>query len=101
MYEQYYVDQAKQKGGNLPAFHGGRFQRGYGLGSIFKGLFRWALSHLEHYRVPKCSGKKLFKRVSMLHNCKMCSLEKMLKQQQKSALNKLWTYLPKIPHTVS
>ena len=39
-YEQYYVDQAKQKGGNLPAFHGARFQRGYGLGSIFKGLFR-------------------------------------------------------------
>ena len=46
LYEQYYVDQAKQKGGNLPAFHGARFQRGYGLGSIFKGLFRWAMLHL-------------------------------------------------------
>ena len=47
LYEQYYVGQAKQKEGNLPAFHGARFQRGYGLGSIFKGLFRWALPHLQ------------------------------------------------------
>ena len=47
LYEQYYLDQAKQKGGNLPAFHGARFQRGYGLGSMFKGLFRWAVPHLQ------------------------------------------------------
>ena len=47
LYEQYYVDQARQKGGNLPAFHGARFQRGYGLGSIFRGLFRWAMPHLQ------------------------------------------------------
>ena len=38
LYEEYYLNQAKQKGGNLPAFHWSRFQRGYGLGSIFKGL---------------------------------------------------------------
>ena len=44
LYEQYYLDQAKLKGGN---FHGARFQRGYGLGSIFKGLFRWAMPHLQ------------------------------------------------------
>ena len=46
-YEQYYLDQAKQEGGNLPAFHGARFQRGYGLGSMFKGLFRWAMPHRQ------------------------------------------------------
>ena len=34
-YEQYNVHQAKQKGGNVPTFHGTRFQRGYGLGSRF------------------------------------------------------------------
>ena len=56
LYEQYYVDQAKQKGGNLPAFHGARFQRGYGLGSIFKGLFRWAMPHLQ--QGAKMLGKK-------------------------------------------
>ena len=55
-YEQYYVDQAKQKGGNLPAFHGARFQRGYGLGSIFKGLFRWAKPLLQ--QGAKVIGKK-------------------------------------------
>ena len=47
LYEQYYIDQAKQRGGNLPAFHGSRFQQGYGLGSIIKGLFRWAMPHLQ------------------------------------------------------
>ena len=47
LYEEYYLNQTKQKGGNLPAFHGARFQQGYGLGSIFKGLFRWAMPHLK------------------------------------------------------
>ena len=56
LYEQYYLDQAKQKGGNLPAFHGARFQGGYGLGSIFKGLFRWAMPHLQ--QGAKVLGKK-------------------------------------------
>ena len=52
----YYLTQAKQKGGNLKAFHGSRFQRGYGLGSIFKGLFYWALSHIQ--LGAKVLGKK-------------------------------------------
>ena len=56
LYEQYYVDQAKQKGGNLPAFHGSRFQQGYGLGSIFKGLFCWVMPHLQ--QGAKALGKK-------------------------------------------
>ena len=56
LYEEYYLDQAKQKGGNLPAFHGARFQRGYGLGSIFRGLFRWAVPHLK--QGAKMLGKK-------------------------------------------
>ena len=56
LYQQYYVDQAKQKVGNLPAFHGTRFQRGYVLGSIFKGLFRWAMPHLQ--QGAKVIGRK-------------------------------------------
>ena len=56
LYEEYYLNQAKQKGGNLPAFHGARFQQGYGLGSIFKGLFRWAMPHLQ--QGAKVLGKK-------------------------------------------
>ena len=58
LYEHYYLDQAKQKGENLPVFHGARFQRGYGLGSIFRGLFRWALPYLE--QGAKMLGKKAF-----------------------------------------
>ena len=50
------LNQAKQKGGNLPTFHGSRFQQGYGLGSIFKGLFRWAMPHLQ--QDAKVLGKK-------------------------------------------
>ena len=56
LYEEYYLNQAKRKGGNLLAFHVARFQRGYGLGSIFKGLFRWALPHLQ--QGAKVLGKK-------------------------------------------
>ena len=57
LYEEYYLNQAKQKGGNVPAFHGARFQRGFGLGSIFKGLFRWAVPHLK--QGAKMLGKKV------------------------------------------
>ena len=56
MYEEYYLNQAKPKGGNLPAFHGSRFQQGYGLGSICKGLFRWAIPRLQ--QGAKLLGKK-------------------------------------------
>ena len=56
LYEEYYLNQAKQKGGNLPAFRGSRFQQGYGLGSIFKGLFRWAMPYLQ--QGAKILGKK-------------------------------------------
>ena len=56
MYEEYYLNQAKQKGGNLPAFYGSRFQQGYVLGSIFKGVFRWAIPHLQ--QGAKLLGKK-------------------------------------------
>ena len=46
----------RQKGGNLPAFHGSRFQQGYCLGSMCKGLFRWAMPHLQ--QGAKVLGKK-------------------------------------------
>ena len=57
LYEEYYLNQAKKKRGNLPAFHGAQFQRGYGLGSIFKGLFRWAMPHLQ--QGAKVLGRKV------------------------------------------
>lgn len=59
LFEGYYLNQAKQKGGSLPVFQGGRYQRGYGLGSIFKGLFRWAVPRLK--QGAKALGKKALK----------------------------------------
>ena len=56
LYEESYLNRATQKRGNLPAFHGSRFPQGYGLGSIFKGLFRWAMHHLQ--QGVKVLGKK-------------------------------------------
>lgn len=46
-FKNYYLHQAQQKGGHLPAFRGGAVQRGYGLGSVFRGLYRWAIPHLR------------------------------------------------------
>jgi len=46
-YKTYYVNQAKQRGGSLPAFHGAHVQQGYGLGSVLRGLFRWAMPHVS------------------------------------------------------
>ena len=58
LYEQHYLNHAKQMGGNLPAFHGARSQRVYGLGTIFKSLFRWAALRLK--QGVKALGKKSF-----------------------------------------
>ena len=46
-YKNYYRNQSQQKGGHLAAFHGGLTQRGHGLGSIFRGLYRWAIPHIH------------------------------------------------------
>ena len=46
-FKRYYLHQAEQKRGRLDAFHGARVQRGFGLGSFLKGLYRWAVPHLS------------------------------------------------------
>ena len=46
-YKTYYINQAEQNGGNLPAYYGALSQRGYGIGSWLKGLFRWASPKLS------------------------------------------------------
>jgi hypothetical protein len=33
----------RQRGGNIAGYRGARFQRGYGIGGIFKGLARYAI----------------------------------------------------------
>lgn len=43
IFKSYYLRQSQRGAGNLPAFHGVRVQRGYGIGSFLKGLFRTAV----------------------------------------------------------
>lgn len=52
-YYQYY---AKQAGGGYPVFQGARFQRGYGLGNIFKGFFRWITPLIKTHALPALSA---------------------------------------------
>lgn len=61
-FEEYYLNQARnnvQYGGRLPGFMGARMQRGYGLGSIFKGFIRNALPLAK--TGAKILGKSLLK----------------------------------------
>ena len=88
LYEQYYIDQAKQQGGSLPAFHGARFQRGYGLGSIFRGLFRFAVPHLQ--QGTKMLGKKALQTG--------VDVAQDVLEGKISAENKRSDYRPRIPH---
>ena len=44
-YESYYLNQAGA--GGMPYFSGPRYQKGYGLGSIFSGLLRAAMPILK------------------------------------------------------
>jgi len=62
--ERYYTNQAGS-GGVGPVFVG-RPQRGYGIGSLFAGLFRYAIPILKPLLVKgaKAVGKAVLKRVS-------------------------------------
>ena len=57
-YNDYYNKQS-----NNQVFEGYRFQRGYGLGGVFKKLYRWFMPILKHHAVPavKTVGKELLK----------------------------------------
>ena len=48
-YKEYYLNQA---GSGLPVFHGSRYQKGYGLGSIFKSFFKWVAPIFKTHAVP-------------------------------------------------
>lgn len=57
-YKSYYENQV---GSGTPVFHGSRFQKGYGLGSMFKSFFKWVLPVFKTHAVPllKTSAKAL------------------------------------------
>ena len=56
-YQNYYLRQAG--GSDLDFYRGRTVQRGYGLGGIFRRLFRWAVPLIQKHAVPvlKDAGK--------------------------------------------
>ena len=64
LYQEYYLNQAKRKGGNLLTFHGSRFQQEYGLGTIFNtALAKRSREAIAGGLVPRAgSGRKSTKR---------------------------------------
>jgi len=58
-FNKYYMDQAV--GNSFPVFQGPLFQRGYGLGNVFKRFISWAIPLLKDYALPiaKNVGKEV------------------------------------------
>ena len=48
---------------NYPVFHAMKFQRGYGLGGVFKKLFKWIVPIFKERAVPllKSVGESVIK----------------------------------------
>jgi hypothetical protein len=48
-YTSYYEIQC---GSGLPVFHGSKYQRGYGLGNLFRSFFRWIAPVIKTHAFP-------------------------------------------------
>ena len=48
-FNKYYLDQINNP---INGFHGQQYQRGYGLGSMFKRLFRWVVPIIKDNAMP-------------------------------------------------
>lgn len=59
-FKSYYLNQA---GNGLPYFQGSPYQRGYGLGGIFRNIFKWVMPIVREHAFPiaKSVGKELFR----------------------------------------
>jgi hypothetical protein len=67
-YKQYYLNQAGF--GHLPVYRGVQFQRGYGLGGVFRKFFTWVIPILRQHAIPiaKTFGEEVIKSASNLAN---------------------------------
>ena len=86
---QYYLDQAKQKGFNLPAFHGARIQRGYGLGSILRGLFHWPWAVPYLNRVLEWLDVAALARMAALDVMDEKKIKRTVGKREKQAISEL------------
>jgi hypothetical protein len=49
-YKSYYINQIGS--GKMPVYYGARYQKGMGLGSMFKSFFRWIVPIFKTHAVP-------------------------------------------------
>ena len=101
-YEVYFVNQAKGKGysqlgGSLPGFQGAQMQRGFGLGSLFRGFYRTALPFAKTGAkllgtTLLDTGANIMKDVAKGRNLRK-SVEKRGKQGGLKLLNKMKTQM--------
>lgn len=66
-FQNYYLNQAR---GSLSYFQGSTYQRDYGLGRIFRRIFKWIMPIIKEHGYPiiKNVGKEVIKGVSNLAN---------------------------------
>ena len=59
-FKSYYINQA---GNGLPYFSGSPYQRGYGLGGVFRNIFKWIMPIVGQHALPvaKSVGKELLR----------------------------------------
>ena len=62
-YKNYYLIQA---GGGPPYFQGKQNQKGYGLGGIFRNIFRWIMPIIKENAIPV--AKNLGKQFVLANN---------------------------------
>lgn len=65
-FNKYYLDQAL--GNSFPVYRGSTFQKGYGLGGVFRRFFSWALPLLKEHGLPlaKNLGKEIISNVASI-----------------------------------
>jgi hypothetical protein len=59
-FKNYYLQQA---GNGLPYYQGSPYQRGYGLGGVFRNIFKWIMPIVKEHALPvaKSVGKELLR----------------------------------------
>lgn len=105
-FNSYYINQAN----GYPVFRGASFQRGYGLGNVFRRFMSWAIPLFKEYGLPlvKSMGKEIVTNAASVandaiegKNIKESAKEKIidslekLKQQKGSGLKKKTSNLNK------
>ena len=93
-FKSYYLNQA---GNGLPFFAGSPYQRGYGLGGIFRNIFKWIMPIVKEHALPaaKSVGKELLRTATNVAQDTLNgeefgqSTKKRLKESFKNISNKL------------